>query len=87
MSIYIASLDPVSLTVICLALEQSWNKAYSRTTTKSIPLLQPEHGLCQQNKSERGLVQDWYPNEKMGVVVACLNGRCCSSGCVGIAFS
>ena len=26
----------------------------------------------------------WYPNEKMVVVRVCLNGRCCSSGCMGI---
>ena len=45
-------------------LEQSWKKVYSRTTTKSIPLLQPEHGFCQQNGPERHQVQDWYPNEK-----------------------
>ena len=31
-----------------------------------IPLLLPEHGFCQQNGSERGQVQDWYPNEKNG---------------------
>ena len=31
-------------------------KIYLRTTTKSVPLLQPEHGLCQQNGQERGQV-------------------------------
>ena len=61
-------------------LEQSWNKVYLRITTKSIPLLQPEHGFCQQNELERGQLQDWYPDEKMVVLPACLNGRCCSSG-------
>ena len=40
------------------------------------------HDFCQQNGPERGQVQDWYPNEKM--VLVCLNGRCCFSGCVGI---
>ena len=34
---------------------------------------------------ERGQLQDWYPKEKMEVVPVCLNGRCCSLGCVGIA--
>ena len=29
-------------------------KISSRTTTKSVPLLQPEHGFCQQNGPERG---------------------------------
>ena len=29
-------------------------------------------------------MQDWYPNEKMVVVPVCLNGGCCSSGCMGI---
>ena len=57
---------------------------YSRTTTKSIPLLQPEHEFYQQNRPECSEVQDWYPNEKMVVVPLCLNGRCCSSGCMGI---
>ena len=31
-------------------------KIYSRTTAKSIPLLQPEHGFCQQNGPEGGQV-------------------------------
>ena len=31
-------------------------------------------------------VQDWYPSKKMVVFPVCLNGRCCSSGCVGIAL-
>ena len=66
-------------------LEQSLKKVYSRTTTKSIPLLQPEHGFCHQNRPEHGHVQDWYPNENMVMVTVCLNGRCCSSRCVGIA--
>ena len=61
-------------------LEQIWKKVYSRTTTKSIPLLQPEHGFCQQNGPECGQLKDWYPDEKMVVVSVCLNGRCKSSG-------
>ena len=76
-------LNLVNLTEICSALEQSWKKIYSRVTTKSIPLLQPEHGFCQKICSEQGQTQDWYPNEKMVVVRVCLNDRCCSSGCVG----
>ena len=56
-------------------LEQSWKKVYSRTTTKSILLLQPKHGFFPQNGPERGQVQDWYPNEKMMVVPVCLNAR------------
>ena len=35
-------------------------KIYSRKTTKSVPLLQPEHGFCQQNRPERD------PNENGG---------------------
>ena len=50
---------------ICSVLEQSWKNVYWRTTTKSIPLLQVEHGFCKQNGLERGQVQYWYPNEKM----------------------
>ena len=30
-------------------LEQSWKKVYSRTTTESIPMLQPDHGFYQQS--------------------------------------
>ena len=42
-------------------LEQSWKTIYSRTTIKSVPLLQPEHGFCQQNGPQRGqvLVSAW----------------------------
>ena len=69
-----------------MALKQSWKKVYSRATTKSFPLLQPEHGLYQKNDLERGQTQDWYPNEKMVGVAVCLNGRCCSSGWLGTAL-
>ena len=55
-------------------LKQSWKKVYSRTTTNSIPLLQPQHAFGQRNGSECGQVQDWYPNEKMVVILICLNG-------------
>ena len=61
-------------------LEQSWKKVYSRTTTKSVPLIQPEHGCCHQNVPERGQLRDWYPDEKMMVLLVCLNGRCCTQG-------
>ena len=71
---------------ICSVLEQSWKKVYSRTTTKSIPLLQPEHGFCPQNGPESDQVHDWYPNEKMLVVPVCLNDRCCFSGCASIVL-
>ena len=42
-------------------LEQSWKKIYSRTTTKSLPLLLPGHGFFQQNGPESGhvLVYEW----------------------------
>ena len=57
-------------------LEQSRKKVYSRATTKSIPLLQSEHGFCQQNGPDRGQVQEWYSNEKRWwAVFVCLNGR------------
>ena len=66
-------------------LEKSWKKVYSRTTTKSVPLLQPEHEFCQQNGSERGEVQYWYPNEKMLVVLVCFsNGYCWWSSFVSV---
>ena len=48
--------------------EQSWKKAYSITTTKSISLLQPEHVFSQHSTLGNGQAQDWYPNEKMVVV-------------------
>ena len=60
-------------------LEQSEKKVYSRTTTKSTPLSQPEPGFCQQNVPEHSQVQDWYPNEKIVMVPVCLIGRCCFS--------
>ena len=69
-----------------------WNKVErnyiqkSRTKIKSIPLLQPEHGFCLKNGSERDKTQDWYPNEKLVVIPVCLNGRCCSLGCAGIVL-
>ena len=53
-------------------LEQSRKKVYSRAATKSAPLLQPEHGFCQKNGSQRGQTQDWYLNEKMVVVPDCV---------------
>ena len=40
------------------AIKGTWSKVYSRTTTKSMPLLQPEHGFCQQNGPEHGQEQD-----------------------------
>ena len=30
---------------------------YSRTTTKSLPPLQPEHGFCQQNGPEQNMTK------------------------------
>ena len=47
-------------------------------------MLQPEHGLCQQNGLKCGQLQDWYPYEKIVVAPISFNGRCCSSGCMGI---
>ena len=68
------------------AIKGTWSKVYLRTTTKSMPLLQPEYGFCQQNGPEHGQVQEWYQNEKMVVVPGWLNSKCCSSRCVGIAL-
>ena len=68
-------------------LKKVEEKVYSRTTTKLIPLLQPEHGFIRQNGPKRFQVQDWYPNKKMVVVSACLNGGCCFSACIGVASS
>ena len=79
-------LNYANQTEICSASEQSWKKVYLSATIKSIPLLQPEYGFCQKNGSERGQTQDWYMNEKMAVVPTCLNGRCCSSECMGIVL-
>ena len=47
-------------------LEQSWKKIYSKTLTKLVQLLQPEHGFCQQN-ARQNVAKYWYPNEKMVV--------------------
>ena len=64
-------------------LQQSWKKVYSRTTTKSNPLLQPEHGFCQHGP-KRDQLRDWYPDEKIMVVPIRLNRTGCPSGCEGI---
>ena len=65
-------------------LEQNWKKVYIRTTTKSIPLIQPEYGFCQQKGQKNGRVHELHPNENVVVLLVCLNGSCYSSGCVGI---
>ena len=39
-------------------LKKVEEKVYSRTTTKLIPLLQPEHGFIRQNGPKRFQVQD-----------------------------
>ena len=58
---------------------KSNSKINSTVTTRT-------YGFCQKNGSERGQTQDWYMNEKMVVLPACLKGRCCSSGCMGIVL-
>ena len=45
-------------------LKQSWKKIYSKTLTKSVQLLPPEHGFCQQN-ARQNVAKYWYLNEKM----------------------
>ena len=79
-------LNIANLTEFFSALEQSWKKVCLRAATKSVPLLQPEYGLYQKNGSSGGQTHDWYMNENMMVVVVCLNGRCCFSGCVGVVL-
>ena len=56
---------------------------YSKTTIKSVPLLQPEYGFCQQI-GPQNVAKYWYLNKKMVVAPVCLNGGCCYSGCVCI---
>ena len=48
-------------------------EVYSRRTTKSTPLLQSENGFYQHNRPEHGQVHEWYPTEKMVIVLVCLN--------------
>ena len=36
------------------------------------------------NRMEQNVAKNWYTNAKMVVVSVCLDGRCCSSGCVDI---
>ena len=45
-------------------LKQNCKKVYSRTTTKSIPLLQPEHGFCQKNGPKCGQVKIGFEMKK-----------------------
>ena len=54
---------------ICSVLEKNWKKIYSKTLTKSVQLLQPEHGFCQQN-ARQNVAKYWYPSEKMVVFPA-----------------
>ena len=54
-------------------LEQSQKKVYSIATTKSMPMLTPEHVFCQQNRPEPVQLQELYPDEIMVVVPVCLN--------------
>ena len=42
-----------------------WTKLNESITTKLIPLLQPEHGFCQQNGPVYGQVQDCYSKKKI----------------------
>ena len=39
-----------------------------------------------QQGPESWKVQDWHPNQKMMVVSVCLNGKWCSSECMGIVL-
>ena len=55
-------------------------------SNNQIPVLQPDHGFCLKNGSERGQAQGWYPNDKMLLVPVCLSGRCCSTGYVDIVL-
>ena len=86
-AVYIASSESCQPNRDLFGAGTKLKESIFKITTKSIPLLQPEHGFCQQNGSERGQVQYWYLNEKMVVVPVCLNCRCCSSGCVGIVLT
>ena len=45
--------------------ESIFKKVYSRTATKLIPQLQPEHGFCRQNRRELGQIQASYVNENL----------------------
>ena len=52
-------------------MEQSRKNIYSITKTKSVPLLQPGHGFCQQNGPEHGqvLVSEWKNSGRMADLV------------------
>ena len=55
-------------------LNTSWILEYTWILLEyTIPLLQAEHGFCQQNGPEGGQLQDWYPDDKMMVVPGCLS--------------
>ena len=36
------------------------------------------------NTMDQNVAKYWYPNEKMVVFLVCVNGRCYSSGCMGV---
>ena len=48
-AVYIASSESCQPNRDLFGVGAKLKKAYSRATTKSIPLLQREHGFCQQN--------------------------------------
>ena len=68
---------------MCSVLEQSWKKVYSRTTTKSIPLLRPEYGFCQQNGPELAKytigvrIKKWWWSPFVNVVLKICFSKIC----------
>ena len=63
---------------------QRFNKVERKYIQQKQPLLQPEHGICRQNGPELGQGQSWYVNEKLMVILVCLNDQCCSSECADV---
>ena len=53
-AIYIASSDSREPKAFVRCWDKIEKNIYSRITNKPVPLLQPEHGFCQQDRTERG---------------------------------
>ena len=56
---------------------------YSRATTNQFHCF--NQNLDFVNRMDQSVTKYWYLNEKMAMIPVCSNGRCCSSGCEGIA--
>ena len=67
---------------------QCWNKVERKyiqeQKSNKFPCYNQSMGFVNRMDQNMGMYTGFVLNEKMVVVLVCLNVRCCSSGCVGI---